>query len=65
MTEDKIYKNFLDLIRRLPTKQAEQIKEIRRTSIDKMINDKTIQSQEFPEAYFEWKADKEHLNQSK
>ena len=44
MTEDKIYKNFLDLIRRLPTKQAEQIKEIRRTSIEKMINDKTIQS---------------------
>ena len=30
-----------------------------------MIKDKTIQAQEFPEAYFEWKADKEHLNQSK
>jgi hypothetical protein len=42
MTEDKIYKNFLNLIRRLPTRQAEIIKEVRRTSIDKMITDKNI-----------------------
>lgn len=42
MSEDKIYNNFLNLIRRLPTRQAEYIKEAKSTSIDKMLRDKNI-----------------------
>ena len=42
MTEDKIYNNFLNLIKRLPTRQAEKIKEAKSSSIDKMLKDKTL-----------------------
>ncbi len=40
INEDKMYENYMNLIRRLPTKEADDIKQKKREDIKDMVMDK-------------------------
>jgi hypothetical protein len=54
---DMLYDNFMNLVKMLPTKEAEEMKARDRQDIGDMLTDQDIGHKEFPEAFFKWKAE--------
>lgn len=54
---DKFYENYMNLVKRLPTKEAEAMKERNRKDIDSLLTAQEIAHKEFPEAFFKWKVE--------
>ena len=57
---DKTYANFLEMVKRLPTREAEQMKQKDRETIDDMLTTQEISHREFPTTYFNWKAEEKN-----
>jgi hypothetical protein len=49
---DKSYENYINLIKRLPTKEADNMKQDERNTIDDMLTSQEIGHTEFSEKYF-------------
>lgn len=54
---DKFFENYMNLIKRLPTKEADDIKTQKRQDIQNLLTDTDIAHVEFPDAYFDWKVE--------
>ena len=55
-THDKMYANYINLIKRLPTKEADQMKEEKKESITELLKDDFRGHQEFPDKFMAWKS---------
>ena len=53
--QDNFYEKYIKLIKRLPTKEAKEIKDQRREDIDEMLTDQEKSHKEFGSEFFEWK----------
>jgi len=53
--DDKFYENYMNMLRRLPTKEAKEMKEKKRDDIKDIINDKDRAYAEFHENYVDWR----------
>jgi len=54
---DKFFENYMNLVKRLPTKEAEEMSKQKRKDINDMLTDTDSAHQEFPEAFFNWKVE--------
>jgi len=53
-SKDKFYDNYLNMIRRLPTKEKEEMREWKREGIEDLLTTQAFAHQEFPEKYARW-----------
>ena len=53
--QDKIYDRYLDLIKRLPTKEKEMMEAQKREEIDDLITTQETHHNEFSDQFFTWK----------
>ena len=51
---DKFYQNYMSLIKKLPTKEAEAFKEERKEGLKDLLTSKNFTSVEMNQEFFEW-----------
>jgi len=56
---DKFYENYMQLLKRLPTKEADRMKDKKRDDIKNLLTNQEYGHQEFGNKYFDWKVEEE------
>lgn len=52
---DRMYENYMQLIKRLPTREAKELEDTKKKDIEEHLHREDIAHQEFGKEFFEWK----------
>lgn len=61
LDQDRFYENYMQLVKRLPTREAEDMTDKRRKVIDDLITDDEYSHKEFANNYHSWHVDEKHM----
>jgi hypothetical protein len=56
---DRMYENYMQLIKRLPTREAKELEDTKKKDIEEHLHREDIAHQEFGREFFEWKQEEE------
>ena len=58
-TQDKFFENFMNVVKRLPTKEADNYQEKKKRDITQILTDENRGFQGFPDKFLKWKTNQE------